>query len=400
MSRTILVTCPRGLVDTLRDEIAALGLPITSAQRASVVTEGTLIDCLRLNLALRTALHVLYELDEFACRSPEDLYRHTATLPWEDIIAPDGYVSVTSRVDHETVNNSMFPSLKVKDAIVDRIAAKHGRRPDAGPKTTGVVVSLYWRGDRARLYLNTSGAKLADRSYRKMPHRAPMQETLAAAVVMATGYDGTIPFINPMCGSGTLAIEAALIAQGRPPGALRPMLSLMNVIGFDKNEWNRVRKSMQAATNRSVPPIIVSDHDETALDATRQNACTAGVEQLLTFQHCDFADTVIPDEPGIVILNPEYGHRMGDVNALREVYARIGDFFKQRCPGSMAFIFTGNRELAKHVGLRAEARTPFFSADLDCRLLRYRMFEGKLDDTPSSPSSSPSSSQSSQSMNP
>jgi len=382
-SSTILVTCPRGLVETLRAEIDALDMTIESEQRASITLRGTLIDCLRLNLALRTALHVLYEIEHFTCRNPDELYAGTRKIAWEDIIAPDGYVSVTSRVDHPTINNSMFPSLKVKDAIVDRIAEVSGRRPDAGPKTTGVVVSLYWRGDRARLYLNTSGAKLADRSYRKIPHRAPMQETLAAAVMLATGYDGSVPLVNPMCGSGTLAIEAALIGQGRPPGALRPTLSMMNVVGFERQTWTRVRKSMQPAGNRSIAPIIVSDNDPAAIEATRTNARTAGVEHLLTFETRDFAETTVPKPPGIVIVNPEYGLRMGDQTILEPEYRRLGDFFKQRCPGYTAFIFTGNRELGKAVGLRADRRLPFRSADLDCRLLRYPMYSGTTSASPS-----------------
>ncbi|MEM7227668.1 MAG: class I SAM-dependent RNA methyltransferase [Planctomycetota bacterium] len=376
-SGTILVTCPRGLVESLETEVRALELPIESIQRASVTTTGTLMDCLRLNLACRTALHVNYLLDSFTCRSPDELYRQVNRYPWENVIEADGYLSVTSRVDHPTINNSMFPSLKTKDAIVDRIASARGRRPDAGPKTTGVVVSLFWRGDRARVYLNTSGAKLADRSYRRIPHQAPMQETLAAAVVMATNYAGTEPFVNPMCGSGTLAIEAGLIGQGRLPGTLRPHFSIMRVIGFDQSTFQRLRTSMRKAHERPLDqPIVVSDHDEKALIATERNARTAGVDQLLRYEKTDFAETPLPSEPGVIVINPEYGVRMGDVDRLRPLYERIGDFFKQRCAGYRGYVFTASRELANHIGLKVSRRMPFYSADLECRLLHFDIYEG------------------------
>ena len=165
---------------------------------------------MRLNLWLHTAFAVLYMLDEFECRDAEALYRATVKLPWEDIIPADEYISIVSYVDNPTINNSMFPNLKLKDAIVDRIMKKEHRRPDSGPQRTNIVINLYWKDDRAWLYLNTSGNKLSDRGYRRIPHKAPMQETLAAAVIMATGYTGETPLVAPMCGSGTLAIEAAL----------------------------------------------------------------------------------------------------------------------------------------------------------------------------------------------
>ncbi len=383
-SSTILITCARGLVDYLKLEIEGLGYSPLSVHRTSLTIEGTMADCMKLNLHLRTAFSVLYLLREFSCRDGDELYEQTVKIAWEDLISPDEYLTVTSRVDTPSVNNSMFPSLKVKDAIVDRIANKAGRRPDSGADRKGGVVTLYWRGAQGRLYLNTSGVKLAERGYRRMPHQAPMQETLAAAVMLATGYDGSCPLVCPMCGSGTLAIEAALIATRRAPGLLRLNFSLTHVKGYDADTWQSLRREAQktAKASRRSPeqpkPIIATDYDEKAIEAAQKNAMTAGVEHLIEFHVCDFADTPIPAavKGGIVVLNPEYGKRMGEQSDLEKTYERIGDFFKQKCPGFTGYIFTGNLELAKKVGLKASRRFPFHNADIECRLLKYEIYEG------------------------
>ncbi len=199
--------------------------------------EGDQHDALRLNLHLRTAYNVLFLLKQFKCVSPDELYGNVIELPWEDMISPTEYVSVVGRINTEYVNNSMYASLKVKDAIVDRIVSKTGARPDSGKDKDNVVVQLYWKDDLCRLYLNTSGLKLSDRGYRKMPGKAPLRESLAAAIIIATGYDGSGPLVCPMCGSGTLAIEAALITSRRAPGLLRSNYGFMHMKYFDEPAW-------------------------------------------------------------------------------------------------------------------------------------------------------------------
>jgi putative N6-adenine-specific DNA methylase len=298
-------------------------------------------------------------------------------LPWEDIIPVDEHISIVSRVDNPTINNSMFPNLKLKDAIVDRIMKKVHRRPDSGPQRTNIVINLYWKADRAWLYLNTSGNKLADRGYRRIPYKAPMQETLAAAVLMATGYTGQLPLVAPMCGSGTLAIEGALIAQNRAPGLLRANYGFMHLKGFNDEAWMAVRReTIKAGEKKRNPRIIATDIDPVAVEAARKNAATAGVDHLIEFAVCDFAETPLPPPPFMVVMNPEYGKRMGDISQLEKVYERIGDFFKQKCQGMTGYVFTGNLDLAKKVHLTPSRKFPFFNADIDCRLLKYEMYAG------------------------
>jgi putative N6-adenine-specific DNA methylase len=373
----LLITCAPGFSEWLQKELETLGHKITLVRKTGIEIEGTLADTMSLNLWLRTAFAVLYLLDEFDCPDADALYRAASKLPWEDIIPVNEYMSIVSYVDNPTINNSMFPNLKLKDAIVDRIQKKEHRRPDSGPERTNIVINLYWKDDRAWLYINTSGNKLADRGYRRIPHKAPMQETLAAAVMMATGYTGDMPLVAPMCGSGTLAIEGALIAQNRAPGLLRANFGFMHLKGFDNELWKDVRRdTMKAGEKKKAPRIIATDIDTGAVEAARKNATTAGVDHLIEFKACDFAETPLPPAPFIVVMNPEYGKRMGEISQLEQVYERIGDFFKQKCQGCTGYIFTGNFDLAKKVHLTPSRRFPFFNADIDCRLFKYEMYSG------------------------
>ncbi len=388
--RLVRVTCAQHVAPYLRREVEALGHQIQDEDSVGVHIGASLIDCMPLNLRLRTAQHVLWLLKRFRCPSPDALYTHTASFPWEALIENDGYVSVMANVENPKITNSMYPMLVVKDAIVDRIAKRTGARPDSGPDRSQTVINLYWKGERAWLYLNTSGQWLADRGYRRLPHHAPMRETLAAAVLMGAGYDGTTPLVNPMCGSGTIAIEAALMAAGRAPGLLRSNYGLLHT-RLDLDEaWRAARREAGKLSRPKelgpVPPIVASDHDPEALDAARRNAQVAGVDHLIQFVECDFAESPLPlgggARPGHIIMNPEYGERMGETDALAGTYERIGDFLKQRCAGWTGHVFTGSKTLAGKIGLRASRRIPFMNAQIECRLLRFEMYEGTRERSP------------------
>ena len=374
--------CGRDLSDVLKAEIESLGFSVRDADRAGVETVGSLRDGMRLMLQLRTAGSIAWLLKHFRCPSTKALARHVESYPWETVIPPDGYLTVTSYVRHPSVNNSMYPNLLVKDAIVDRIKRHEGRRPDSGPERRGVVVHVHWVGERCRVFLDLAGRRLADRGYRKRPHSAPVQETLAASILHIAGYDGAQPLVDPMCGSGTFAIEAALIAAGRPPGLLRHAFAIQSLRGFDDAELRSLRTELKKSaqpTSNPPPPIIAGDVDPAAIEAARANAMTAGVDQLIGFRTGDFAEIPLPDRPGVIVMNPEYGLRLGEEEALVETYRRIGDFLKQRCPGWKAFILTGNLALGKQIGLRPSRRMPIYNADLECRLLVFDLWRGGAD---------------------
>ena len=373
----ILITCPKGIPPFLKQELLSLNFPVLSEAVAGVETEGTLDDTQRLNLGLRTGHRVLFVLKEFSANDADSLYRELARLPWEDHIAADGYLCVTSSVETPSIRDTRFASLKCKDAIVDRIKDKRGVRPDSGPERDRSVVHLYWKDDRCIIYLDTSGESLSRRGYRKIPLAAPMQETLAAAVVLATGWQGPGNFINPMCGSGTLAIEAALIALDRAPGLLRSNFGFMHLLGYNEPLWRELREEARKRSKKELPGrIIATDIDPAAVEAAKKNAATAGVEHLIEFGVCDFSTTDVPEGGGVVVMNPEYGERMGEVAQLEPVYKGIGDFLKQKCGGYTGYVFTGSPALAKKVSLKPKRSIPFWNSGIECRLLEYELYEG------------------------
>jgi putative N6-adenine-specific DNA methylase len=373
----ILVTCPKRISGYLRSEIEALELPIVNEMVTGVETEGTLVDAMRLNLHVRTGHRVLFLVKAFSARDARELYDTATQIEWEQYIDPDGYLSVISSVENPTIRDTQFANVKCKDAIVDRIREATGRRPDSGAERSGVVVFLYWKDSDCAIYIDTSGEPLSRRGYRKLPWKAPMQETLAAAVIMATSWDGYGNFINPMCGSGTLAIEAALIALDRAPGLQREHFAFEHLLGFDPKHWEAIRKRARSSGRRKIDGrIIATDISADAIVAARKNAIAAGIEHLIEFSVCDFASTPVPDDGGVVLLNPEYGERLGDIHKLEGTYARIGDFFKQHCQGYTGYVFTASPDLSKRIGLKTSRKIPFYNTTLDCRLLEYQLYKG------------------------
>lgn len=373
----MIITCSKRLSPYVEKEVTDLGFSVERTFPTGVELMATAKECIRLNLNLRCGSQVLYSLKVFNADSPEDIYRHVKDFPWHEVLPADGYFTVTNQVDHPTVNNSMFVNVKVKDAIADAMRSKAGKRPDSGSALDKAVIHLFWRDNRAELFLDTSGETLSKHGYRKIPGKAPMLEGLAAATIMATKWDRQSPFVNPMCGSGTLAIEAALMATNRRPGLFRTNYAFMHVIGFDEDVYAREYRKMEDQV-REVPDlrIIATDISDDAIKISKVNAGLAGVEKYIDFAICDFEETTIPETPGVIYFNPEYGERLGEISALQNTYERIGDFMKKKCQGYLGYIFTGNLDLAKKIGLKASRRIEFYTAKLDCRLLEYELYGG------------------------
>jgi len=360
----------------VKAELESLGFEILSMDRTGVEINATTADAMKLNLQLRTAFHVLQRFADIHCKDADELYSESTRLPWDRVIKPDGYISIVSTVRNESINNSMFPNMRLKDAIVDKLSKETGQRPDSGSSVEQAVINLHWVDDKARIYLNLSGRKLSDRGYRRMPCKAPMRETIAAAVLQEMQYDGSKPLVVPMCGSGTIGIEAALMAQCRAPGLLRANFAFMHLLNPDLEEWGKQRlAAKKTATKNELAPIVMSDNDPECVEAARKNAVTAGVEHLIDFHVCDFTETPLPEETGDIILHGEYGKRLGD-DSLIETYSRIGDYLKQQCAGWDGYVFTSGKPLMSAVGLKVAKRTPFFNAEFDCRLLRYELYVG------------------------
>ena len=374
----IIVTCSNRLSSYLLKEINGLGYNEVRVFKTGVELYGSIEDCIKLNMNLHCASQILFSLIEFKALNATDLYNELLKVEWEDIIAADGYFSISSNVTNDTITNNLFANVKVKDAIADRFRDKTGSRPDSGPELNGVVIHLYWKDDLAEVFIDTSGDTLSKHGYRKIPGKAPMLESLAAATILASKWDRKSIFINPMCGSGTVAIEAALLATNRRPGLYRSNYSFMHVLGYEESMYKDVLHSIEKSV-QDVPglKIIATDISEDAINISKINAGIAGVEELIEFGVCDFEDTNVSDDvAGVVYFNPEYGDRLGEEAELEVTYKRIGDFLKKKCKGYTGYIFTGNLELAKKIGLKPSRRIEFYTSKIDCRLLEYELYAG------------------------
>jgi putative N6-adenine-specific DNA methylase len=376
MNTPILITSPKGLTSFLRGEVEKLGYRVTWEGSAGIQIEGTFTDAMKLNLYLRTAHHVLYLINEFTCRNPDDLYDAINRMPWETLIASFEYLSVVSNVVHPSIRDSRYANVKAKDAIVDRILSRKGKRPDSGPEKTGSVVHIYWRDERCMVYIDTSGEPLSKRGYRTNPLAAPMQETLAAAVVMATKWRPSEAFVNPMCGSGTIAIEAAMAGLNRAPGLIRSNFGFMHTQLYKRQVWDELKEVARSREIFDIPKIIATDISPEAIDASQSNAEKAGVDSFIDFQVADFEDTAIPENNGVIVFNPEYGMRLGEEGDLEETYKSIGTFLKHKCSGYRGYVFTANTLLAGKIGLKSGRKIPFQSGKIDCRLYEYSLYAG------------------------
>jgi 23S rRNA G2445 N2-methylase RlmL len=374
----VIITCNKRLSPYLQEEVTALGYTIERSFATGVELNITLTECIKLNLNLRCASQILYAIKSFKAITPDDLYNEIAAIEWEELIDFSGYFSVTSNVDNPNITTPLFANLKVKDAIVDRMKEKKGIRPNSGSDANKTVVHLYWKDADADVFMDTSGETLAKHGYRKIPGKAPMLEALAAGVILATNWDKKSPFINPMCGSGTLAIEAALIATNRAPGLYRMNYGFMHILGYNEEDFFAERRILKDQVIKNIDlKIVASDLSEDAVEVTRRNAKTAGVDTLIEFEVCDFELTPVPEEgKGVVVFNPEYGERLGVHSKLELTYKRMGDFMKTKCKGYSGYIFTGNPDLAKKIGLKAAKKVEFYNGKLDCRLLEYELYDG------------------------
>ena len=389
----IIISCAKELSRWTEIEVLELGYKPIEVTENTVVVRGDMRDVMRLNLRLRTAHRVLVPLLRTQCRGIRDLYEAALSIDWENLIEADGYFSVSSIVHNYTIRDTRLPSLYTKDAIADRMREKCQRRPDSGGENRGAAVFVYWERDEVIIYLDTSGEPLSKRGYRKIPGSAPMQETLAAACLMAMHWDGKTPFVSPMCGSGTPAIEAVMYAMNKAPGSLKGHFAFQSIKGYDRiipgEKALRVAPRQRAGATpdqiwkemlleakdqektENLPRIIATDISPEAVENAHTNAIAAGVAPYIDFKVCDFAETPIPEEKGCIFFNPEYGIRLGTYEELAPIYERIGSFLNEKCPGWMGALITGNPDLARCVNLYYRTRIPFFNGPIDCRLFIY-----------------------------
>lgn len=395
----IIISCAKELSRWTEIEVRKMGYRPIEVTENTVVVRGNMRDVMFLNLQLRTAHRVLVPLLRTYCHDIRDLYEAVSSIDWENLLEEDGYFSVSSITHNYTIRDTRIPSLYTKDAIVDRMREKCHRRPNTGGENIGAAVFVYWERNEVIIYLDTSGEPLSKRGYRKIPGSAPMQETLAAACIMAMRWDRKSPFLSPMCGSGTPAIEAIMMAMNKAPGSLKGHFAFQSIKGYShiipgekapnvaprqhvgaspEQIWKEiVLREKGKETTENLPKVIATDISPEAVENAHTNAIAAGVAPYIDFKACDFGDTPIPEGKGCVFFNPEYGIRLGDPRELAPIYERIGTFMNEKCFGWMGALITGNPELSKLVNLYYKTRIPFFNGPIDCRLFLYEGCELK-----------------------
>jgi putative N6-adenine-specific DNA methylase len=372
---TLAATCGRGLEEVLAAEIVGLGGVSPHPQRGVVRFRGELDLVYRANVALRSAVRVLLQLASGPAPDREALYRLVAAVAWEDLIAPQSTLAVEAAGPAPGFANIAFAALVAKDAVVDRLRSKRGVRPDVDRRNPDVRVHLHLGPQGADVSLDASGEPLSHRGYRPRGGPAPLAESLAAGILLLAGFDGGAPFLDPLCGTGTLAVEAALIATETAPGIRR---------SFACERWAIHRPELLAAARQQARarerparfPLCASDADPRAVTATRRNAGAAGVAATLEVCRRDIRRLPALEPGTVLVTNPPYGHRLGDLQALPSFYRDLGDVLKTRAAGSTAWLLVGAPELVKAVGLRPSRRIVLFNGPIECRLVRYDLYGG------------------------
>lgn len=379
--QTFIATAPEGIEPLLVAELAALGATTTKTVRGGVRFQGSLELAYRACLWSRTASRVLLPLAEFPVAEVEALYAGIHALPWEEHLVPAGTLAVEFTGTGSGIDHSHYGAQRVKDAIVDRFREQCGQRPNVNRDQPDLRIHVLLRDGQATVSLDLSGDSLHRRGYREATVIAPLKETLAAALLLKSGWPEMAaaggPLLDPLCGSGTLAIEAAWIAGDHAPGLLRERWGFSGWLGHVPALWKRLLAEAQerSKTRRAwIPLILASDHDPRAVRAALTNAHRAGVVDLIRIERREFsAIKPQPGPSGLLIANPPYGERLGTTEDLSEFYAQFGEVLRTRFVGWRAALFTGNPELGKRMGLRAEKVHSFHNGPLDCRLLRFRV---------------------------
>jgi putative N6-adenine-specific DNA methylase len=367
-----------GLEEILSVELQRLGARNIEVHNRAVSFTGDLGFLYKANLCLRTALRVLVPFKTFKVTDENSLYTSVQSVNWEDFMDVTDTLAIDTVINSELFTHSQFLSQKTKDAIVDQFRAKHGERPSVDLDRPTIRINLHVFNDVATLALDSSGESLHKRGYRDKTNLAPINEVLAAGLVLLTGWDKRSNFIDPMCGSGTILIEAALIANNIPPGYYREEYGFerwKKFMAFDEELWNII---FDAAINKITDhkqQIIGGELSPNVAKKAKENIKLAKVEDVVSIRNCDMKDFEVPAGRGVVVINPPYGERMVKDN-IDELYKMMGDTFKKKFPGYDCWILSSNMEAFKHVGLRPTRKIALFNGQLECRFMKYEVYEG------------------------
>jgi putative N6-adenine-specific DNA methylase len=375
----ISVKTLQNLEEVLAAEMAALQVSQIEIGRRVVHCVGDMADVYKLNLHLRTALRVLIPVVEFPIREPDDIHKQAIKHDWTQYLSVDETFAIDPNVNSEFIRHSNYASVKLKDAIADCFRNKYNRRPDVDADSPHVLFHLHVDQHRVTIALDSSGSTLNRRGYRNKGARAPINEVLAAGMLMLTEWRGECDFYDPMCGSGTLAIEAAMIAANMPAQSFRNDFGFMHWNSFDKALWSKT-KSEATKNIRPMPcKIYASDADKWQLRSAQDNIENTGFEEEIKLELLDFFERKPIGEKGIIVMNPPYGERMDEGN-MEILYKNIGDHLKHHWPGYSAWLISSNEDAIKKIGLKPSKKIPLINGTLPCKFIRIDLFAGKRAD--------------------
>ena len=364
-----------GFEELLAKELTQMGAQDVKQGTRSVSFVGDKGFMYKANIGLRTAIKILKPIATFTVKSEDDLYKSIYALPWEDYMTPKNTLAVDATIHTELFTNSLYIALKTKDAIVDKFRDTTGERPNVDLKFPDLKINIHIDRQQCTVSLDSSGDSLHKRGYKIATNIAPINEVLAAGLVMLSGWDGQTDFMDPMCGSGTILIEAAMIACNIPPNLMRKEFAFERWQDWDVDLFEKIEESLLKKTRDFHHKIIGYDKAPSAVAKAKENVKNAHLEDFIEVKHEDFFKTQKGGEAKLhMLFNPPYGERL---NLDMEVfYKNIGDTLKQNYPNTDAWFITSNLEALKHVGLRPSRKIHLFNAKLEARLVKYEIYEG------------------------
>ncbi|TND01570.1 MAG: putative N6-adenine-specific DNA methylase [Bacteroidetes bacterium] len=371
----MVATTMQGLSGILAQELLKLGARDIEEHNRAVSFFGDKGFMYKANLSLRTALRVLLPVETFEVHNEEDLYNGMKAIDWEQWLGVDDTLAVDCSLNTPLFNHTQYIAQKTKDAIVDRFRDKYGKRPSVDLSEPTLRINVHVYHETCTVSLDSSGDSLHKRGYRDLTGQAPLNETLAAGMVMLTGWDRRSPFMDPMCGSGTLLIEAALYANNIPPGIFREKFGFERWKDFDEDLWHTIHESQISRISSETQTIIGSDMSQHVVRKARENVKRAKVDDVVKVTVANFHDLEPPEKKGVMVINPPYGERMHkeDIEAL---YKSIGDTLKKKYSGWEAWLISSNMEALKKIGLRHSRRITLFNAALECKFLKFELYAG------------------------
>jgi putative N6-adenine-specific DNA methylase len=367
-----------GLEETLAAELKKLGAREVELHNRAVSFVGDKGMMYKSNLCLRTALRILVPLTQFEVNNEHSLYDEIKKIAWEDYIDADNTIAIDTVLNTPLFNHSQYISQKAKDAIADRFREKYNKRPSVDLEKPTLRIHLHIYNNTCSVALDSSGESLHKRGYREKTNLAPINEVLAAGLVLLTGWDRRNSFIDPMCGSGTILIEAALIAANIPPGYYKEDFGFMRWkkhLAFDDELWETIYGSALQKIVSDTPKIIGGEISHNVARKAKENIKWAKVEDMIEIRECSIHDFDAPEGRGTVVVNPPYGERMSKDN-VAELYKNMGDTFKKRFSGYDCWMISANMEALKHVGLRPSRKIAIYNGQLECRFMKYEMYAG------------------------